>query len=132
MKAQNMIASVAAVLFTTATLGVLNYQPVSTQAPATEINGVHITDLAPVTVTPSAADRRAASQPEINPLGSVNARAGSSLLSATALIGDVAYAAAPMPAMDEEGGATRFSLLGSPLAMPYYSFGKTFGRITKE
>jgi hypothetical protein len=131
MKAHNLIASVAAVLFTTATLGALNYHSASTQVPATEINGIHVTDFAPVIVTPSAADRRAANLPEnVTPLGSVNARVGTSLLRATALIGDVAYAS-PVAAMDE-GNTARFSLLGAPLAMPYYSFGNEFGRISKE
>jgi hypothetical protein len=34
--------------------------------------------------------------------------------------------------MDNAGSASQFSLLGSQLAMPYYSFGNKFGRITKE
>lgn len=132
MKAQNLLASVAAVLFTTATLGVLNYQSPNPQVPATQINGIQITDLAPVVVTPSAADRRAASEPANGiPLSSVNARAGASLLRASALIGDATYAAR-VPAMDEESNTAQFTLLGSELAMPYYSFGNKFGRISKE
>ena len=114
MKAQKLIASVAAVLFTTATLGVLNYNVASQQAASTEINGIKVINLAPVNVHPSAAELRAA-----------------------ALLADVGTGTgiATMPSMihiDGTGTAEPLSLLGSPLAMPYYSFGNKFGRITKE
>ena len=113
MKTNNLIASVAAVLFTTATLGVLNYNVDSYQASNTEINGSKVIDLAPVNVYPSAAERRAA-----------------------ALLTDVGMAGiATIPAFGHLGaasGAEQFSLIGSQLAMPYYSFGNKFGRISKE
>lgn len=113
MNAQKLIASVAAVLFTTATLGALNYNVDSYQASNTEIHGSKVINLAPVHVYPSAAERRAA-----------------------ALLADVGVAGiATIPALGHLGGASgteQFSLIGSQLAMPYYSFGNKFGRISKE
>ena len=112
MNAHKLIASVAAVLFTTATLGVLNYHVDSHQARDTEINGSKVIDLAPVNVYPSASERRAA-----------------------ALLTDVEVAGISMiPTIGRLGGGSteQFSLIGSQLAMPYYSFGNKFGRISKE
>lgn len=113
MKAQKLIASAAAVLFTTATLGALNYNVDSRQAPATEINGSKVINLAPVHVYPNADERRAA-----------------------ALLADIGVAGlVAIPATSHLGGASgteQFSLIGSQLAMPYYSFGNKFGRISKE
>ena len=113
MNTHKLIASVAAVLFTTATLGVLNYHVDSYQARDTEINGSKVIDLAPVNVYPSASERRAA-----------------------ALLTDVEVAGITMiptiGRMGGGGGTEQFSLIGSQLAMPYYSFGNKFGRISKE
>jgi acyl-[acyl carrier protein]--UDP-N-acetylglucosamine O-acyltransferase len=113
MKANNLIASVAAVLFTTATLGALNYNVDSHQASNTEINGSKVINLAPVNVYPSAAERRAA-----------------------ALLADVSMAGiVTIPSISHLGGTNgteQFTLIGSQLAMPYYSFGNKFGRISKE
>ncbi|WP_449428719.1 hypothetical protein [Rhodanobacter umsongensis] len=111
MKAQKLIASVAAVLFTTATLGVLNYNVASQQAASTEINGIKVINLAPVNVHPSAEEQRAA-----------------------ALLADIGAAGlAVIPSIGRLGGnAEQFSLVRSQLAMPYYSFGNKFGRASKE
>ena len=113
MKAQKLIASVAAVLFTTATLGVLNYNVASQQAVSTEINGIKVINLAPVNVRPSAEEQRAA-----------------------ALLADIGAAGlAVIPGIGHLGGTSgteQFSLVRSQLAMPYYSFGNKFGRISKE
>lgn len=111
MKAQKLIASVAAVLFTTATLGVLNYNVTSQQAASTEINGIKVINLAPVNVHPSAEEQRAA-----------------------ALLADVGAAGlAVIPSIGRLGAGTeQFSLVRSQLAMPYYSFGNKFGRASKE
>ncbi|HEY8682004.1 MAG TPA: hypothetical protein VIM06_02445 [Rhodanobacter sp.] len=113
MKAHKIIASFAAVLFTTATLSAVNYNVDSRQAPASEVNQGKVTNLAPINVYPSAAERRAA-----------------------ALLTDVGVAGiAAVPAFGHLGGGSatgQFGLIGSELAMPYYSFGNKFGRISKE
>jgi hypothetical protein len=93
---QKLIAAAAAVLMTSASLtttALLSMAPQAAsaeQSSATEINGIKITNLAPISVRPSAKELRSAS-----------------LL-------------------------TDMSSLGSQLAMPYYSFGNKFGRISKE
>ncbi|OOG63362.1 hypothetical protein B0E46_10155 [Rhodanobacter sp. B04] len=113
MKAQKLIASAAAVLFTAATLNILNYNVASQPAASADINGSKVTNLAPVNVYPSAEERRAAT-----------------------LLTDVEVAGlAVIPAIGRLGataGGEQFSLIGSQLAMPYYSFGNKFGRISKE
>lgn len=113
MKAQNLIASVAAVLLTTASLSAVNYNVASQPVQANRIQAASVTELAPIQVSPSAAEMRSA-----------------------ALLADVGNAAiAAMPPMvgTNAGGSTeQLSLLGSQLAMPYYSFGNKFGRISKE
>lgn len=58
--ARRWIASAAAVVLTSLTLAVVSLP--TTHAPAVAwINGIHVTDLAPVEVTPSSADMKAAS-----------------------------------------------------------------------
>ena len=116
MKAQNLIASFAAVLITFASLSAVNYNVATQPAAADKTHRTHtlnVTDLAPVQVRPSAAELRAA-----------------------VLLTDVGTTSITMvPAMsrlDNAGSAGQFSLLGSQLAMPYYSFGNKFGRISKE
>jgi len=112
MKAQNLISSVAAALLTFASLSAVNYNVDSQLAAASKTHAIKVTELAPVTVRPSAAEMRAA-----------------------ALLADVGSGIATVPSLsriDGTGTAESFSLLGSPLAMPYYSFGNKFGRITKE
>jgi hypothetical protein len=107
MKAQNLIALAAATLFTATGLVALN-TPVRV-APVSEINGIRVVELAPVEVSPSASDLRAA-----------------------ALLGDADITSATLaPALGThaEAGAT---LLGAQLAMPYYSFGTQLARASKE
>jgi hypothetical protein len=113
MKAQNVIAIAAAVLFTSASLfttaGLSGTHSNGSQQAPTEINGHKVINLAPVNVRPSAEERRAA-----------------------ALLADIdVVGITTIPAFGRLGGAEQASLAGSPLAMPYYSFGK-FGRIGKE
>ncbi|HEV2622113.1 MAG TPA: hypothetical protein VGU65_08500 [Frateuria sp.] len=106
MKAQNLIALAAATLFTATGLAALN-TPVRI-APVSEINGIRVVNLAPVEVSPSASEMRAA------------------------LLGNADLSSAVLaPALDApaEAGAT---LLGAQLAMPYYSFGTKFARASKE
>ncbi|MFC5525677.1 hypothetical protein ACFPPA_07960 [Rhodanobacter ginsengisoli] len=113
MKAQNLISSFAAVLFTFASLSAVNYNVAPQQPAATGNHTATITDLAPVTVHPGAAELRAAA-----------------LMSD---MGTVSFATTPSLSRGEGGSdMQQFSLLGSQLVMPYYSFGKKFGRITKE
>ena len=110
MKAQNLIASVAAVLFTFASLSAVDYNVVSQPAPASKTSATRVIDLAPVQVRPSAAEMRSA-----------------------ALLNDMGIATIPaIGHLDGASNAEHFSLLGSQLAMPYYSFGNKFGRISKE
>lgn len=113
--AQNLIASVAAILFTTASLGALYHNVGGQQASATEISSKVVT-LATIHVYPSAAERRAAA---LLPHNS-NVSAGSS--------------AAPIFGQMDGGfgSSEQIGLIGSQLAMPYYSFDKKLGRISKE
>ena len=113
MKAQNLIASVAAVLFTFASLSAVNYNVVSQPAPASKTSTIRVIDLAPVQVRPSAAEMRTAAL--LNDIGTVG----------IATIPAIGH-------LDGAGNTEQFSLLGSQLAMPYYSFGNKFGRISKE
>lgn len=113
MKAYKLIAGAAAVLLTFASLravlyNVNDWQPTSSasSAPAT-----HVTNLAPVVVHPTAAQRREA-----------------------ALYTDTASLMTLPASSDLQADASLqpIGLLGSQLVMPYYSFGKKFGRMTKE
>jgi hypothetical protein len=112
MKTQKLIASVAAILFTTASLGALHYNVSSQQGPATVINGSKVIDLAPINVHPSADDLRAAALTDVGVAGIATIPVLSRLNGAS--------------------GAEQLSLIGSQLAMPYYSFSNKFGRISKE
>lgn len=106
MKTPNPIAITAAVLFTTVSLIALS--PNTPKAPATEINGMKVIDLAPVEVRPTADDQRAAAM----------------LTTASLTIAN-----SPIASKAESGA----SLLGAQLSMPYYSFGSTkFAGISKE
>ncbi|WP_266168198.1 hypothetical protein [Dyella subtropica] len=107
MKAPNLIALTAAVLFTTAALAAVNSN-VKT-APASEINGVKVITLAPIDVRPTAEDLRAA-----------------------ALLADASIASATVSPMMARAAQSRAGLLGAQLAMPYYSFGTTLGRISSK
>lgn len=117
MKAQNLITSFAAVLLTFASLSAVNYNVATRPAAADKTHTTHtvkVTDLAPVDVHPSAAEWRAAV-----------------LLTDTGSTTGITMVPA-MGRLDNAGSVGQFSLLGSQLAMPYYSFGNKFGRITKE
>ena len=110
MKSHNLIASVAALLLTAASLSIVNYN-VNSQAATIDQRGV--TELAPVQVYPSAAEMR----------------------SAALLPHDDTAALGTMPTLGHLDGTSsteQFNLLGSQLVMPYYSFGNKFGRISKE
>jgi hypothetical protein len=113
---QKLIAAAAAVLMTSASLtttALLSMAPQAAsaeQSSATEINGIKITNLAPISVRPSAKELRSAS-----------------------LLTDMSTAAlVTLPALGQGNETAQLSLLGSQLAMPYYSFGNKFGRISKE
>ena len=113
---QKLIAAAAAVLMTSASLtttALLSMAPQvasADQTSATEIDGIKITNLAPVSVRPTAKEQRAAS-----------------------LLGDMGTAALiTMPALGQNNETAQLSLVGSQLAMPYYSFSNKFGRISKE
>ena len=106
MNANNLLALTAAALFTTVGLAAIHSNVRS--LPVSEINGVKVIDLAPVVVHPTAEDLRAA-----------------------ALLADAGVAALATPLLRSEAAASR-GVLGAQLAMPYYSFGNQFGRISKE
>ncbi|TAL71528.1 MAG: hypothetical protein EPN56_06935 [Rhodanobacter sp.] len=89
--ARRWIASGIAVLMTSATLAIVGL-PVTPAAP-TLISGLTVTDFAPLVVTPTVAEQKAAAA-----LGSLSAKA----LQAT--------------------DSARAAQLGAQLAMPYYSF----------
>ena len=107
MKAPNLLATTAAVLLTAAGLAALNTNV--KVVPVTEINGVKVINLAPVNVHPTAEDLRAA-----------------------ALLADAGVATATLTPIAARAAESGVALLGGQLAMPYYSFGTTFGRISKE
>lgn len=110
MKTQhlNLAALFAATLFTVGSLAALHSQPAAL-APPSQINGVRVIDLAPVVVRPSNEElRHAAAQPTDD--------------MASALV---------IPAFNARA-TTGASLLGAPLAMPYYSFGSKLGHSNKE
>ena len=115
MKAYQLIAGVAATLLTVASLRAVLYNVDAWQPASHSVStpSVHVTNLAPVVVHPSAAEMRAAAL--IVDTGS--------LVLTTAATG-------PEPSVDTP--MQSFGVLGSQLVMPYYSFGKKFGRITKE
>ena len=113
MKTPNLFASVAAVLLTATSLSVVNYNPQTQPVPATEINGSRVFNLAPVDVHPDA----------------------DTLREAALLVNEGAIGLATIPSLgrtDTGGSVQQFSLIGSQLAMPYYSFGNKFGRSSKE
>ncbi|MEO6800169.1 MAG: hypothetical protein ABI178_09550 [Rhodanobacter sp.] len=115
MKAYKLIAGAAAILLTFASLRAVLYN-VDAWQPAhgsTRTATIHVTDLAPIVVRPSAAEKRAAS-----------------LMSDSTVLGMMT-----LPAGSENNADVSIQplgVLGSQLVMPYYSFGKKFGRITKE
>lgn len=109
MKAPNLLALSAAVLITAASIASVNHNV--TPIPLTEINGVHVFDLAPVNVQPSAEELRAAAL--------------------TAVIDTSAAAATAVVGLGNRAEADT-ALIGSQMAMPYYSFGNKIGRISKE
>jgi hypothetical protein len=105
MKANNLLALTAAALFTTVGLAAIHSNV--TSLPVSEINGAKVFNLAPVDVRPTAEEMRAA-----------------------ALLADAGVASLGVsPLLRREANA---SVLGAQLAMPYYSFGNQFGRISKE
>ncbi len=113
MKTPNLFASIAAILLTAASLGAVNHNVESRQAPATEINGSRVFNLAPIEVHPDA----------------------DTLREAALLVNEGAVGLATIPTLGHAGtggGMQQFSLIGSQLAMPYYSFGNKFGRSSKE
>jgi len=110
MKTPNLIAIAAATLITIASLGAVTHHGDNRTAPATEINGRKVINLAPVHVRPTADELRNAALMTDNDSNDV------------AMVSEAGHA----------GEVARFSLLGSQLAMPYYSFGNKFGRISKE
>lgn len=112
MKTQNLIASAAAVLFTVASLSAVNYNVTPAQA-GVQTQAIEVVDLAPVYVHATPEERRSASL--------------------MAYIGTSSFASIPTTSRIDDGYTKRqLSLLGSDLAMPYYSFSNKFGRITKE
>jgi hypothetical protein len=114
-----LIAAAAAVLMTSVSLAattLLSMAPQVAQAQpvgVSQINGLKITTLAPISVSPSAKDRRSAS-----------------LLNDVGTAGVITLA---MPGrLGQDNDTAQLSLIGSQLAMPYYSFSNKFGRISKE
>lgn len=115
MKAYKLIAGAAAALLTLTSLHAVLYNVEAWQPASDSIDtpAARVTNLAPVVVHPSAAEMRAA-----------------------ALISDTSNLALATPTAGSEirvdASIQSFGLLGSQWVMPYYSFGKKFGRITKE
>lgn len=113
MKTPNLFASVAAVLLTAASLSAVNHNVPTRSTPATEINGSRVFNLTPVEVHPDA----------------------ETLHEAALLVNEGAVGLATIPGLGHAGtggSVQQFSLIGSQLAMPYYSFGNKFGRSSKD
>jgi hypothetical protein len=116
---QHWVATAAALLLTASSLATTVYLSAAPaagraqEAQISETRGLKITNLAPVTVHPSADELRSASL-----LPSIGV-AGLATLPTLGRIG-------------ESTVETPISLLGSQLTMPYYSFSNKFGRISKE
>ena len=106
MKANNLLALTAAALFTTVGLAAIHSNVAS--LPASEINGIKVINLEPVTVRPTAEDMRTAA------------------LFADASVATISVAPLLSPEAPTSG------VLGAQLAMPYYSFGTKFGRISNK
>lgn len=98
INATPLVSLIAAVLITGFGLFALSHGA-SNMAPS-QIDGIKVTNLAPVEVRPSADEMRAA-------LLSVDARTGAAIMA--------------LPHTVEAGAG----MLGAQLAMPYYSFGNT-------
>ncbi|MDE3210475.1 MAG: hypothetical protein KGM46_07010 [Pseudomonadota bacterium] len=113
MKAQKLIAGAAAVLLTFASLNAVDYNVEVSQPGNLSGATTRVTELPGVRVSPSAAERRAAAL--LNDVATVGLATGPSL-----------------SPMQGNSRAEQLGLLGSQLAMPYYSFGNKFGRISKE
>ena len=104
MNKQKTFAAVAAVLLTAANLAAVSHG-FPTQPQSVSPVSTVVTTLSPVQVRPSAADLRAAALPATDRVA--------------------------MPTHETAQLLGR-SLIGSQLAMPYYSFGNESGRISKE
>ncbi|HZX71472.1 MAG TPA: hypothetical protein VFE77_11700 [Rhodanobacter sp.] len=115
MKAYKLIAGAAAVLLTFASLRAVLYNVDAWQPGSGSLStpAAHVTNLKAVVVHPSAAEKRAAAM--------INESTSPDLMTLSA-----------DSANNAEASIQPIGLLGSPLVMPYYSFGKKFGRITKE
>ncbi len=115
MKAYKLIAGAAAVLLTFASLRAVLYDVDTWHTTASGLSTptTHVTNLAPVVVHPSAAEWREAAL--------INDTTSLGLMTLPATSGNSA-----------DASLQPLGLLGSQLVMPYYSFGKKFGRITKE
>ncbi len=115
MKTHQLIAGAAAVLLTLASLRAVTYR---VNVPSMIRNSVstpvlRVTDLSPVMVHPSPAEKREAA-----------------LIHDTTGVGLITL---PVDAgIRADASIQPLGLLGSQLVMPYYSFGRKFGRITKE
>jgi len=116
---QKLITVAAAVLLTstslmaTAHLSMAPYEGRSAPAPVAQTGGLTITNLPEIIVRPSASERRSAN---LAADSSAGVSAGSSALRH----------------VEKASVDATMGLLGSQLAMPYYSFGNAFGRISKE
>jgi len=113
MQTHNLIASVVAVLITTVSLGVLNYGITNHPVTDSGTQGLEVINLAPVNVTPTAEERRAAA------------------LLTKVDISDIAPASPSLMA-DATDDMPPLSLVSASLSMPYYSFSNKYGRISKE
>jgi hypothetical protein len=107
MKANTLLSLTAAALFTTVGLAAIHSNV--HVLPVSEINGVKVINLAPVDVRPTAEDMRAA-----------------------ALLADAGIATLTASPLLRSEAAAKAGMLGSQLAMPYYSFGNQFGRISSK
>lgn len=115
MKMQKIVIGIAAALLASANLGLI-YHAFSSAVPSAaieQINGVKVTELPQVNVFPTADERRAAE-----------------MLSSNSVAGIMTLPV--LGGLDHAATQQSFNLIGSQLAMPYYSFGNTFGRISKE
>jgi len=112
MKTYSLIATVTAALLTFASINAINYNVALQPGAVAHAGAVHVTNLAPIHVYPSAA--------ELREVASSAADAGSDAMVAST------------PGANVDHASASFKLVGSALAMPRYSFGQKFGRVSKE
>ncbi len=126
MHSTTLIASVAAAMLTLANIGAITNN-LPSQPVTTHVEPIAVVDLAPIMVV-GVAPIQVVDLAPIRVIASAEDMRAAALFPATlpTLAQDSASVRTPL------GDAVSSRLLESAVAMPFYSFGPTFGRINKE